>query len=389
MLDASETAELRALHAQAYGRGGELSASDRARLRDLERKRRGEPVSIPDELPGARAADIHGSLSERRTEQADRVEVTKRVERPQGVETEPVETEPDPETPPAPTPEPRKRRWPIVAAAAVAILIIGLGTGWILWGWNSAESALVVAHAEQRAELENSGDYDPGSIVPVSEQHGVVVWQAERSEGQQYCVIITIGSKAESGCGVLDDPDVGFPSTAVTVPEGDKLAGQRFSAFLILSASGEIVPTVQIWDETNVEWEHQYTDAQLEAIARIEAEGFDGRALSVLGYDGDTAVWSSWDSQGLCVIAETDGGIVQGCSGTDEPNATLEIQAIVAGVPTNYIVHLAEQSGPQLTVVKLPLSTQVEVDPETGDVIEFTVDEPSFDDLAIDDKTGE
>ncbi|MGO2519075.1 MAG: hypothetical protein ACTH8F_03045 [Microbacterium sp.] len=387
MLDASETAELRALHTQAYSRDGQLSASDSARLRELERKRRGEPVSIPDELPSARAADIHGSLSERserRTEQAERVEVTKRVERPQGVETEPV-----PEAPPAPTPVPRKRRWPIFAAAAAAILLIGLGTGWTLWGWNSAESALAAAHAEQRAELESSGDYDPGSVVPVSEQHGVVVWQAERSDGEQHCVIITIGSKAESGCGVLDDPTTGAPGTAVTVPDGDKLAGQRFSAFLILSASGEIVPTVQIWDETNVEWEHQYTDAQLEAIAKIEAEGFDSSALSILGYDGDTAVWSSWDSQGLCVIAETDGGIVQGCSGTDEPNATLEIQAIVAGVPTNYIVHLAEQSGPQLTVVKLPLSAQVEVDPETGDVIEFTVDEPSFDDLAIDDKTGE
>src|SRR5690606_27946860 len=41
MLDRTETAELKSLHARAYGRGGRLSAEELARLSELEEKRRG------------------------------------------------------------------------------------------------------------------------------------------------------------------------------------------------------------------------------------------------------------------------------------------------------------------------------------------------------------
>jgi hypothetical protein len=56
-------------------------------------------------------------------------------------------------------------------------------------------------------------------------------------------------------------------------------------------------------------------------------------------------------------------------------------------LPTEYAVRQTENRGPQLTVVRH--EDVVEVDPETGDPIEFTFDDPTFDDLVSDGEVGE
>lgn len=248
MLSAEELAELRTLHALAYGREGKLSPQDGARLRELERQRRRVPAARGSETPDPSEESV-----------AEPGEVSDGSEQPTEQPAEPAE--------PAEASDGSRRRsrprWLIAAAAGA--LLVGLGAGWMIWGWNSAESALAAAHSAQRGDLEATGD----------------------------------------------------------------------------------------------DWEVRYTEAELETIRRIEAsEGIDGRTLSILGYDGETAVWRTWGPEGQCVIAEADAGFIHGCMEemSADSDSELVLVADVQGVPTRYIVHRTEQRGEQLTVVKLPES---------------------------------
>ncbi|MGM7697741.1 hypothetical protein [Microbacterium sp. A84] len=350
MLNESETAQLRSLHERAYGREGGLTAEDAARLHELESKLR--PVVVAPSV--AEPLEVAAPVSIGEPSTASEVEAS----------------EAPPEEASAP---PRRRRW--LAFAAVGAVLIGLGVGWVLWGWNTAEFALAAAHAEQRGELEASGDYDEGTVAAVSENHGVVIWRAERGEGEQHCVIATTSTQTQSGCAAMEDSNSETANATITVPEGDELAGQTLSAYLLLSVTGEIVPTIQIWNQQDNNWEAQFSEEEREAIGRIEAAGFDPSLLSILGYDGDTPVWTSWGGE-MCLIAESDDGIVSDCASTTEtPPTDLILAATVGGVPTQYIVHQSATRGQQLTIVKVPEVTRVEVG--DGEQIE------------IDDKTGD
>ncbi|MGM7668904.1 hypothetical protein [Microbacterium sp. A93] len=350
MLNESETAQLRSLHERAYGRDGGLTAEDAARLHELEAKLRPVPAVPVD----ARVDVVPLSAVDAEVVVVEAVEASGAP----------------PEEASAP---PRRRRW--FALAAVCALLIGFGAGWMLWGWNLAEFTLATAHAEQRGELEASGDYDAGTVAAVSENHGVVIWRAERGEGEQHCVIATTSTQTQSGCAAMEDSNSETANATITVPEGDELAGQTLSAYLLLSVTGEIVPTIQIWNQQDNNWEAQFSGEELEAIGRIEAAGFDPSSLSILGYDGDTPVWTSWGGE-MCLIAESDDGIVSDCASTTEtPSTDLILAATVGGVPTQYIVHQSATRGQQLTIVKVPEVTRVEVG--DGEQIE------------IDDKTGD
>lgn len=367
MLTPEESAELRSLQERAYGRDGRLTPEELDRLHELE-SRRGTPgFSVADSSAGSGAESAAGAESGTRTELRTRAELRTRVQlRSQAVldaaagsdadappTTEPVEAS-------DPQPRRRSRRW--LAIAAGGAVLVGLGAGWMLWGWDSAQFALSVAHAEQRVELESTGDFDPGTVVAMSEQHGVVVWRAERHEGEEQCVIVTTQTAKQSGCAMLNDANMSSAYASITVPDGEELQGQSLSAYLLSSTSGEIVPTIQVWDDTGVVWESQYTEQELAAITRIEAEGFDPSSLGILGYDGETPVWTSWRPEGPCVIAESDHGIVHACADGVSPGTEMSVMADVHGVPTHYIVRNSEQRGQQLTIMKLPELLDAELD---------------------------
>lgn len=369
MLDDSETAELRSLRERAYGRDGRLTGEDVTRLHELETMLR--PAAAV--APAAPVAGIDPEIGPSKNSAIGPVE--SRPGSGVGLIAEPFEASDDPAPnaeSEAPVP-PRRRRW--LAFAGIGAVLIGLAAGWAIWGWNSAEFALATTHSEQRAELEASGDFDPGTVSALSENHGVVLWRAERHEGDQLCVIATSPDATQSGCGEMEPNNLGSANVSISVPEDDELAGQMLNAFLMVSAAGEIVPIVQIWDQSGSNWESQFSEDELAALDRLEAEGFDRGSLSVLGYDGDRPVWTSWGNE-MCLIVESDDGIVKGCSSFAEtPQAELVITASIGGVPTQYIVRQSETRGQQLTVVKLPEATmfdigvgeQIEIDDKTGD----------------------
>jgi len=368
MLSESEAAELRSLQERAYGRDGELSAEDALRLHELELTLRPEVMTVvaePAEVSGPATLSGPATVSDSATSSA-----SGSVSTPEPVDG--FDAAPSPKAEASAPPRSRRR----LAFGAAGVLLVGLGVGWVLWGWNSAEFALATTHSEQRAELEASGDFDPGTVAAMSENHGVVIWRAERDQGDQDCVIVTTSSMTQSGCATMEDSSMGGASATITVPEGDALEGQTLSAYLLLSVTGEVVPTVQIWDQGDSNWESQFTEEELEAIARLEAAGFEATSLNILGYDGDTPVWTSWGNE-MCVIVESDDGVLEGCSSLAEtPPTELVVSASVNGISTQYIVRQTEMRGPQLTVVKLPELQEFEVD--VGDKIE----------IELDDKTG-
>ncbi|MEW1961090.1 hypothetical protein AB0269_01350 [Microbacterium sp. NPDC077644] len=418
MTDSS--AELRMLRAKAYGPGGELSDAELARLQELEERARDaagederlrlpavaqpvvpEPVegsssrppaaSLNDPQDGAAAVDesrgrdagdeFSGSLSERS-------ETTLRQAQGPTEQAERAEASDDAEASSVTEAPPQRRRWPLIAASVVATLGIGFGIGWAIWGWDAQSFMLTAAHGDERAELEEQ--FDPGTVVAVAEQDGVVVWRAEASQGEQRCVIITAPGQTSSGCMSLDEIDeYGWPNASITIPEGQERAGESLSAAILRAQTGDLVPYIQVWGPETYDWESQYTEAELAQLRQIEAEGYAPQNLSVIGSDGDTSVFYEWAGQGLCVVAVLDGDVVEAC--TEDVASDLTLSATVGGIPTEYIVTQSATRGPQLTIVRHPVT--VTVDPETGEVIEPSPDDPMFDDFfteepSIDDKTG-
>ncbi|WP_417508052.1 hypothetical protein [Microbacterium sp.] len=349
--------ELRMLRAKAYGQGSGLSVEELTRLRELE---------------GWDAVGADASVS---------------VPEPVVSVPEPVVSVPEPVEGPRGSADastgsaigsadvPRRlRRWPLGIVTAVALLGIGLGAGWGMWGWDSEASALAAAHGDTQAELEAEQLYDPGTVVPVAEDYGVVVWRANRSDGEELCVIVTSPPRApQTDCVTQERVDnYAWPSAMVMVPEGEDKAGQQLSASLIPQANGEIVPFIQVWGEDD-SWKLQYSEDELAQLQSLEETGHTGAMLQILGRDGDRLVWSSWETGMLCVIASTGGGgFAEACA--EGPDDTLTLSTEVDGIPTRYVVTQSEMRSPQLTVYK-------DVDAEYY----FGADDPS----SIDDKTGQ
>lgn len=382
MLSPDEVAERRALQAKAYGRAGELSLEEGTRLRELERRHRAAvSVDAPAAVPAAGRADTRAR--ETRPD-ADRGEVPGQGQRPAAPAADLSALVPntvaEPEASDGPPLEPaepvdasspptvsRIRRLRPFAAAAAA-LVVGVAVGWTLWGFNGEAFQLASAHSQTREELESTGQYDPGSVVAVAEQHGVVVWTARRGEGEQQCIVLTSEAMTNSGCGTAEGSYSGTASATIVVPEGDELAGQTFSAHLVTSAAGEFVPTVQIWDARASGWEAQFSDDELEAIDRLEEAGYSPTELSILGYDGELPVWLVWEGQGVCLVAETDSGVLEGCVAEVESDGELTVEADIDGVPTRYRLTYGEMRGLQLTVMKLPSASEPSLDaPEIND----------------------
>jgi hypothetical protein len=373
------SAELRALRAKAYGPGGDLSADELARLEELEGRLRppaaAQPV-VPQPVEGTSAAasqpprgdqledESAGDPAQEPAEHAERAEASA-------------------------APSTRRRRWPLLAASVVGILAVGLGIGWGIWGWDARSFALTAAHGEQRAELEKQ--YDPGTVIAMVEQDGAVVWRAERSDGEEACVIITLSDRTSSSCTTFEEiaKNGWWPSTSITVPDGQENAGRSLTAAVLRTVDGELVPYLQLQSDDVWDWESQYSDAELAQLRQIEKAGYMPENLGLVGSDGDTNIWYDWTQIGVCIITVIDDEVVDECAEDSESDVTLS--TTVDGVPTDYVITQSERRGPQLTVVRHPVPTRI--DSDTGDAIDPSGDDPMFDDLftdepEIDDKTG-
>src|SRR5690606_32295439 len=95
---------------------------------------------------------------------------------------------------------------------------------------------------------------------------------------------------------------------------GDDTTFDSLTATMLRSPDGEYVPIVQSWSTEEYDWRDQFTAEELEIVERIEAAGYDGGALEIVGYDGASPVWLSWGTNGPCVIAVGDSGVAEACA---------------------------------------------------------------------------
>lgn len=357
--------ELRMLRAKAYGPGGVLTSAELARLQQLE----GRSVA-----PEAQSPHPHQPPQTQRPHQAPNLHQTPDPWIPRDSASEQGQSQ-HPDDPLAMFGDPgsatdtatdtdeashaRTRRRRAILGVSVVAAVIGVGIGWGLWGWDGEAAALAIAHSEQREQLEEKGTFDPGSVTPLADQYGVVVWRADRHDGEEVCVLITADdAQMQSGCApkasVVDGGSTGMASASMIVPAGEEKAGQQLSALLLALPSGQLVPYLQVWGmETS--WESQFTDEEREQLSIFEAAGYSPESLSVIGYDGEVAVWSSWSTGQLCLLAQAepgnvDAGIHEACA--ENESDTISLGAMVDGVSTRYVVTRHDMYGPQFTIYK-------------------------------------
>lgn len=353
MLDADELAEMRALQGRAYGRDGELSAGEAARLDELqasvpERRETAhadrrmssgpEHVATPAlEIPGSRTAGPEPAATEADT--------------PGSASVEPAEGAEE-AGPPAFALSSIRLLWRPLTLAAVMVLAVGVGIGWLAFGRVVTPSiALSPEQQEWQTALLAEGVYDSGSVRAVAAEDGVVVWTATQDERENTCIILSDGERTRPNCQPTEvvEEDGIFGQLLVEISADVR---REVMASLFFAPSGEPFVRMDSWDQMPGTSSITYASEEETRIAAGLAEdGYDPNSIWVAGYDGDVPVWTATviDSQAQCLIY--DG------SSESSPRVCADAQTM-----------MDQESGLVLNVVD-PLSGQAttfEMSPNTG-----------------------
>lgn len=292
MLQESESAELRALQARAYGRDGGLTEDDAARLRELESVRVEPAVTV-------RAAVAAGSG-------ADAVDVPRSAE-----DSPPPHAEAPVSEPPSGNPADERaggqqpleamglraairQHWKTAIAASAALLVIGLGAGWALFGQSGDAVALTSEQQQRRAELQAEGGFDPGSLRAIGQDADVLLWYATKEDGETVCITLDAAGKSADQCQPAADLDSGNSiglSASVTAPGEGEESPEEIWASAARAMNGEVVGIIQRWRSDQNSWLSQFQGDERERAEQLVEEGFEEYSFSVVGYFRDAPVW--------------------------------------------------------------------------------------------------
>lgn len=379
----TDDAELRALQAKAYGRGGGLSDAEAARLRELEETRGGVPEATRTQ------AVVHAQ--EENSPSGGGIEADPPPERVNSARArEPAEPHDrdslrahDGVAAPAPAAtraDPRRalrRHWRPVAAASAVLLAIGVGAGWMLFGRGALPIA-VPAGQEAAFTMLQGEAFDDGSVKFIGEKHDVAVWRATAGEGVRECIILTHGDQKASDC----RPDEQEPTTdgfiGLSTGIDFEEDGETVSvwATIMPDITGEWVTLVQRSVHYAGDWRDQYSDEEIAAVERLEAAGFDPFELYLAGYDGDQPIWQGHLDGANCIAAVVDSEVVRGC--VDIADDTLQLRV----GETLYEIVQTTNRGPVLTIIRGVGDTgetgqPLELGGEHGDPIEVSPESPN------------
>ncbi|UWF77919.1 MULTISPECIES: hypothetical protein [Microbacterium] len=260
----------------------------------------------------------------------------------------------------------------ILAAVATLALVLGLGAGRLLFGGGDAPPSMPAEHEEVWAQLENSENFDPGSVVYRGEKHGATVWQATTQDGTQQCLVIDAGGQRESQCLRSEQVDESFGlSTGLQLGQDGELVD--LWAALVTDVDGRqrlIMQRHVITDGPDTGWESMYSQDELVHARILVAAGFDGPGLQLVGYDDASPVWFGFRDGQWCLAVVSGTAVHQSCDGSG-PTADLNLTV----GSTTYELRQTPNRGRMLTVVR-GAPTEV-CSPETGEC------------ATIDDTTGE
>lgn len=298
MLQESDSAELRALQAKAYGRDGGLTEVDAARLRELE-SLRVEPhgggradVEVATE-PGSGMADAPPTAQDPPLADAE----APAAEAP-AADMSPAASAQQPA-------EGRRRigttglraafrqHWKAAVAASAVLLTIGLGAGWAIFG-QSGGVALTSEQQERRAELQAEGGFDPGSLRAIGQDENALVWYATKDEGETICLTLDAEGKSADQCQPAADLDNGNGigiSASVTASGEDAESPEQIWASAARAMNGEVVGIIQRWRSDENSWLSQFQGDERERAEQLIDEGYEEYSFSVVGYFRDAPVW--------------------------------------------------------------------------------------------------
>lgn len=354
MLDAAESARLDELRRVAYGRTRQLTTAQAAELQELEQRRR---VPAGEQIEGTQAEPE--PRREPRTDAAS-----------------PRHQSPPHEGEPAEIARPRgAKRYATLVIALAVVALIGVGIGWVIAPGADARPPLTDSAAEALATFEAEGGFDPGSVTYLGAQDGVSLWLATTSAGEQRCIMLAAGTQQTTQCQPAEQlPGLGplAASLELVTAEGTRSVWGVVATDL----QGRDVGLIQSQDSSSIDrdWQAQFTEDELAAANLLVDEGFEGSALSVVGYDDDLPVWLAYGAE-TCLAVVINGEVLTQC-GSIGDGADTALELAVGG--SLYSVRMSESHGPALTVTKQ--GGTGECAPQDGSTTRCT---------SIDDKTGQ
>lgn len=266
MQDAEELAEMRALQARAYGRDGDLSHAEAARLRALQtravERREDRVIGVAEPVaPEPAAAPEPAVAMTAQTAQ------------------DPVDEAPAAASAPAPR-RPRVR-W--IALAAVATLLCGVGLGWLLFGQSRSEAvSLTSEQREWQNALLAEAEYDPSSVRALAVEEGVVVWAATKDGGRRTCLILGDGESTVPNC-QLTEAVAGSGMVGSIIVDADGGSQREVTAQVLFAASGEPAVAVSSYDYSSGATGIIYANENETRIAeKLADEGFDPHSIWVV-----------------------------------------------------------------------------------------------------------
>ncbi|MDQ0613701.1 hypothetical protein QF046_001342 [Microbacterium sp. W4I4] len=372
MLDADEAARRHELHQRVYAPGGALTDAEIAELHDLDNRNliAPEPVVRPAPVPGAQHAASDPEVTASRALRAG--------EGSASADPAPAPASaPAPALVPAPAPasellrgaqhaasEPEVtasralrgigagmllRRWLLPVIAVVAILA-GFAFGRFVLGSGADTIAMDAAQRKAWTQLEASEKYTPGSVSLLGSKYGVDIWAAQRSESDVQCLVLTRDEELTEACGSPEpEPSGGFERQANMDYNED---GVDYSLFATVrrDIAGNSIAVVQRYANEEWDWRSMFSDAELATAHTLEAAGFDGASLSIVGYDRDVPVWV-YQNERYCLMVVRDGNLSQQC-GESGVNSSQTLSLDIGDA--EYTVQPTENRGPVLTITRMP-----------------------------------
>lgn len=265
----------------------------------------------------------------------------------------------------------RLRRIPLVILAAVVSLLLGVGVGWLLFGRADAAPALTDAQRGTLVQLDASEEFDPGSIFLVGARDGAEAWYATKEADDSECLVLIAGDERTTACQRTGRANsFGLQANLNATIDDEQVI---VWAVLLEGSDGEMVAVIQ--REPNAveyDWRSQYSGRDLEIAEFIDARGYSGDSLQVVGYDDALPVWMTFSGAEFCmIVAEPTALLADACSSFDPAaGGRMDLRTDRA----TYQLNLSSSAEPMLTIIRTPDSIVCDVDSAY---------------CRVDDKTGE
>jgi len=258
-----------------------------------------------------------------------------------------------------------------VLSAIVAVLL-GVGIGWLGFGRATGGHAMTDAQRATLVQLDSSNEFDPGSIEFVGAKHGVEAWYATKDLDENECLVLVAD---ETAAGAEDAQTTACQKTGASDTFGLQtnleltVDGERVMIWAVLldDTDGDRVTVIQrevLADAGTYDWRSQYSGPELDIAEFLDASGYDGDSLQLIGWDDTTPVWMTFDGSEVCMlVAEPTALIGEACAEFDSAVGSRIEMSTARGV---YQLNLTQNVDPRLTIIRTPDSIICDMTPGTA-----------------------